>query len=263
MNDAQLQAKLTELLALPQETEWAEFKHNNSDPQLIGEYLSAISNSAALESQPFGYIVWGIEDGTHNVIGTSFKPRQQKGQGNEDLEPWLNKLLAPRINFRIFVRLIGQILDPNYTRMLMSQTNLDLLDVIALDKVQKQVPISDEELKSLRARKLVEGRKPNLHVSADVAAATDTMVDYLRRRGIDRDYCQKMILDLLSKGPARRSEIDRLLLDRLSNALDETQRKTFLMNLLQDLRKAELIASEGRGAGSVWQLHSASMKRED
>ena len=56
MNDAQLQAKLTELLALPQETEWAEFKHNNSDPQLIGEYLSAISNSAALESQPFGYI---------------------------------------------------------------------------------------------------------------------------------------------------------------------------------------------------------------
>lgn len=102
MNNAQLQAKLTELLALPQETEWAEFKHNNSDPQLIGEYLSAISNSAALESQPFGYIVWGIEDGTHNVVGTSFKPRQQKGQGNEDLEPWLNKLLAPRINFRIF-----------------------------------------------------------------------------------------------------------------------------------------------------------------
>jgi hypothetical protein len=82
-----------ELLALPQETEWAEFKHNNLDPQLIGEYLSAISNSAALESQPFGWIVWALKM-DHNVIGTSFKPRQQKGQGNEDLNSWLNKLLA-------------------------------------------------------------------------------------------------------------------------------------------------------------------------
>ena len=88
------------------------------------------------------------------------------------------------------------------------------------------------------------------------------MVDYLRRRGIDRDYCQKMILDLLRKGPAKRSQIDRLLLDRLSDALDETQRKTFLMNLLQEMRKAELIDSDGRGAGSVWQLHSSEAKAE-
>lgn len=163
---------------------------------------------------------------------------------------------------RVKVRLIGQILDPNYTRMLMSQSGLDLLDVIALDKVQKGQTVSEEEVKSLRAKKLIEGRRPNIHVSADVAAATDTMVDYLRRRGIDREYCQKMILDLLSKGPAKRNEIDRLLLDRLSDALDETQRKTFIMNLLQDMRKAELIDTEGRGAGSIWQLHSTDTSGE-
>lgn len=45
---------------------------------------------------------WGVEDGTHNVVGTTFKPRRQKGQGNEDLEPWLNNRLAPRIDFRIY-----------------------------------------------------------------------------------------------------------------------------------------------------------------
>ncbi len=101
MTPEQLIEKLDELRALPHETEWAEFKHNNSDPQMIGEYLSAISNAAALEGQPFGYIVWGIEDGTHNVVGTSFRPRNQKGVGNEDLEPWLNKLLAPKVNFHI------------------------------------------------------------------------------------------------------------------------------------------------------------------
>ena len=102
MTAAQLQAKLNELLSLPQETEWAEFKHNNSDPQMIGEYLSALSNSATLERQPFGYIVWGVEDVTRNIVGTTFKPRSQKGAGNEDLEPWLNKLLAPKVNVRIF-----------------------------------------------------------------------------------------------------------------------------------------------------------------
>lgn len=101
MTPAQLRAKLDELRALPNETEWVEFKHNNDDPQEIGEYISALSNSAALHREPFGYILWGIEDGTHDVVGTSFKPRREKGKGNEDLEPWLARLLSPRIDFSI------------------------------------------------------------------------------------------------------------------------------------------------------------------
>ena len=108
---------------------------------------------------------------------------------------------------RVKVRLIGQILDPNYTRMLMSQTNLDLLDVIALDKVQKGLLLSDDEVKSLRSKKLIEGRRPNVHVSADVAAATDTVEDYLQRRGIDKAYCKKMVIDFLKvKGDASRAD---------------------------------------------------------
>lgn len=102
MSPDQLNEKLQELRSLPTETEWAEFKHNYSESQMIGEYISALSNSAAIESEPFAYIVWGIEDVTHNVVGTTFQPRKQKGAGSEDLEPWLNKLLAPRVNFRIF-----------------------------------------------------------------------------------------------------------------------------------------------------------------
>ena len=101
MTPVQLQAKLDELRALPGETEWVEFKHNNEDPQEIGEYISALSNSAALHLKPHGYIAWGIENGTHNVLGTTFKPHKQKGAGNEDLEPWLARLLSPRIHFSI------------------------------------------------------------------------------------------------------------------------------------------------------------------
>lgn len=58
---------LRSVLALPRETEWAEFKVNDYEPDEIGEYLSALSNSAALHDEKAAYIVWGVEDATHKV----------------------------------------------------------------------------------------------------------------------------------------------------------------------------------------------------
>lgn len=87
-----------EFIALPKETEWVDFKHNNSDPKEIGEYISAIANSAALVGKEFGYVVWGIDDVTHEVLGTSFNPQISK-VGNEELENWLLRLITPKINF--------------------------------------------------------------------------------------------------------------------------------------------------------------------
>ena len=72
---------------------------NNSNPHAIGEYLSALSNTAVLEGKPRAYLVWGIEDKTHNVVGTTFRPRETK-KGNEDLTTWLLHLLQPKLDFR-------------------------------------------------------------------------------------------------------------------------------------------------------------------
>ena len=73
-----LQGLLRELCRLPQETEWVEFKHNNADAPVIGEYISALANSAALLGKQLAYVVWGIDDATHSVLGTltpeSIKP---------------------------------------------------------------------------------------------------------------------------------------------------------------------------------------------
>lgn len=93
-----LTSLLSELRSLPQETGWVEFKHNNYEPQIIGEYISALSNTAALNGKTNAYLVWGIEDETHNIIGTQFKPSTEK-KGNEELESWLLRLLSPRIFF--------------------------------------------------------------------------------------------------------------------------------------------------------------------
>ena len=83
-NTSYLRGLVNELRKPPNETPWVEFKHNNANPQDIGEYLSALSNSAALEGKPNAYLVWGIEDGTHDVLGTTFKSGETK-KGNEAL----------------------------------------------------------------------------------------------------------------------------------------------------------------------------------
>ena len=76
------------LRALPSETEWFEFKRNHFEPRVLGEYLSALANAACLASQPRDYLVFGIDDETHAVVGTRFDPYATKARGNQDLLPW-------------------------------------------------------------------------------------------------------------------------------------------------------------------------------
>jgi len=90
---------LQELRKLPAETEWFECKHNNDNPEDIGEYLSALANSAAFTGKTNAYLVWGVDNLTHEIIGTTFRPTLCK-IGNEELESWLLRQLAPKINFR-------------------------------------------------------------------------------------------------------------------------------------------------------------------
>ena len=78
-----------------------EFKTNNSDPQDIGAYISALSNAAALAGKTNAYVVWGVSDDTHDVVGTTFRPSLKK-KGNEDLENWLQRVLDPQVHFRFF-----------------------------------------------------------------------------------------------------------------------------------------------------------------
>jgi predicted HTH transcriptional regulator len=100
VNSFELEKLMDELIALPHETEWVEFKLDRYDPQQIGEYISALSNSACLHGKEAGYLVFGIEDGSHEVKGTSFEPDKEK-IGNQEIENWLATQLSPRIDFEI------------------------------------------------------------------------------------------------------------------------------------------------------------------
>ena len=46
-------------------------------------------------------MVWGIEDTTHNIIGTTFKPSCTK-HNNQELESWLLQKLEPKVDFSFY-----------------------------------------------------------------------------------------------------------------------------------------------------------------
>ena len=101
MEKEELTILIDELRALPHESEWVEFKVDNTNPQGIGEYISALANSACIENKEFGYLVFGIENERHQAVGTNFKPRSEK-IGNQELENWLVTQLVPKVGVRIF-----------------------------------------------------------------------------------------------------------------------------------------------------------------
>lgn len=89
---------ILELCKLPNETSWVEFKHNNCNPKMIGEDICALANSAVIADRSHAYMIWGIDDNTHEVIGTTVRLQQEK-KGNQELENWLRYLLSPNADF--------------------------------------------------------------------------------------------------------------------------------------------------------------------
>ncbi len=106
MNNSQFKQLIKSLLQA-QESEWLEFKKSNDNPDGIGKNISAISNSIALLGRDQGYILWGIDNKSKKILGTSFQPKKFK-IGNEELENWLSRLLNPKIDFRIYEKEIDK-----------------------------------------------------------------------------------------------------------------------------------------------------------
>jgi len=147
----------------------------------------------------------------------------------------------------------GAVIDKNYSELLMARSDLALVDVLALDRVQKGLPISEDAVRRLRRGKLVEGRRPHLHVSAVVAEATHTKADYIRTRALDDEHYTKLVVDYLAKfGQATRRELDDFLLDKLSDALDAKQKRVKISNLLAKMKRSGLIENAGSRTKPSW-----------
>jgi ATP-dependent DNA helicase RecG len=102
MDNNELISLIDELRTLPKETEWVEFKASTIKPnEKLGDYISGLSNAACIKNQSFAYLVLGIDNNTHQVIGSHYSFATQK-QGNEELEFWVRRFLTPSIRFQYF-----------------------------------------------------------------------------------------------------------------------------------------------------------------
>jgi len=153
----------------------------------------------------------------------------------------------------VTVSIIGRIVDERYTRLLMERTDLDLRSVMLLDRVQKKLRIDRPDYRRLKSAGLVEGRYPSVIVSGVLAKATGEAARHIRERGFDKQYYLDMILALVREyGPISRKEVDDLLVPKLPDRLSDEQKRRKVHNLLQELRRAELITNRGTRAASKW-----------
>lgn len=158
---------------------------------------------------------------------------------------------------RVKVRLLGKVLDENYSRALMRHADLSLRAVMALDRVQKGQPLTEEQFKLLKRRQLIEGRRPNLYVAAHIAKATGQEAAYILNRGLDKAHNKELVLAYLRQyRQATPAKLEELLLDKLPDILDAGQKKNKIRNLLQEMAKKDSSVKNagGRGGNALWEL---------
>jgi ATP-dependent DNA helicase RecG len=139
----------------------------------------------------------------------------------------------------------GNVIDENYSLLLIENADIDLLTAVLLDKVQKGKSISDSAIKMLRKQKLIEGRKPHLYVSKRIAQVTNKEVEYTLRKGFDDTECQQWIIKALKDHSVlSRKQINELLWNKLPIDYTDEQKQGRIGNLLTKMRKSGLIRTD-------------------
>lgn len=153
----------------------------------------------------------------------------------------------------------GKIIDENYSRILIENQELSIAEVMALDSVQKKRRISKKAIELLKKKKLIEGRYPNIFVSASVAQTCNHRAQYIKYRAFDSDHYEKLILKFINQyGSATRREIDSLIMDKLPEIFDQTQKKNKIGNLIAKMRRDGMIRNMGTDRTPKWFVEETS-----
>lgn len=161
------------------ETPWIEFKTNNYNPQMIGEYISALSNTAALFNHERAYMIWGIDDQTHDIVGTTFDPQEEK-VGNQGLDLWISTQLEPQIQFYFHKTVIDdkKLVLLEICRAISNPVQFKNIEYIRIDSYKKKLkdyPDTERELWAIFSQKPFESLIALENISADMALR---MIDY-------------------------------------------------------------------------------------
>lgn len=163
---------------------------------------------------------------------------------------------------KVAVRVYGKILDENYTKLLYGHDELNIEMVFLLDRVQKRMPLDKSQYQMLRRTGLIEGRIPNVFVSAKVADIVGAKEQYIKNRALNDKYYSELIIAYLNEFKTGTKEaFMKLLCDKLSDALDEKQKENKVRSLLASLHRKGVIerTSANRRSGT-WRLATPESK---
>lgn len=154
---------------------------------------------------------------------------------------------------QVMLEIYGHSIDENYSKLLIEKKDdLSLTEVILLDKVQKGQSITDDAAKLLKKKALIEGRKPNFYISAELAGITDQKVSYTRNKGLNKEFYKELIIQhIKNHGFATREEIDVLIFDKLPDYMTEKQKKNKVHNIIFEMAGVK-IQNIGSRTRSKW-----------
>ncbi len=145
----------------------------------------------------------------------------------------------------VVLTLPGTVIDENYSLLLLENSDIDLATTVLLDKVQKGKSISDEAIKMLRKKGLIEGRKPHLYVSKQIAKVTNKQIEYTLKKGFNDAECQEWIIKALKDHKElSRKQINELLWNKLPVDYTDTQRVNKIGNLIMKLKRQGVIKTD-------------------
>ena len=152
----------------------------------------------------------------------------------------------------VVLTLPGNVIDENYSLLLLEHSDIDLTTAVLLDRVQKGKPINDSAVKRLRKEGLIEGRKPHFYVSKQIAKATNKQVEYTLKKGFDDAECQEWVMKALNDHEVlSRKQINELLWGKLPIDYSEEQKMKKIDNLLQKMRKSHVVYTD---KNRLWHL---------
>ena len=147
-------------------------------------------------------------------------------------------------NENVVLTLPGNVIDENYSLLLLEHADIDLATAVLLDRVQKGKPLNENAIKMLRKEGLIEGRKPHLYVSRQIAKATNKEIEYTLKKGFGDAECQEWIIKALKDhNILNRSQINELLWSKLPIDYTDVQKMKKIDNIIQKMRKGNIIFS--------------------
>ena len=211
INPTRINDIIKELCNLSNELEYVEFKHNNARPEEIGEYISALSNSAALFNQEHGFLVWGVDNTTHDIVGTTFDPKKEL-VNKQSIDLWVSTQLEPQVQFYFHKTIIDEknIVLLEINRAYSSPVKFKGVDYIRIDSHKKKLkdfPDTERELWSIFSKKPFENLIAMEEISGDFVLRLLDYSSYFDMLSLDLPSNKEGILySLLEEGMISKSE---------------------------------------------------------